>query len=178
MTSSGELRRSSDDAVDDQMRVEPPLLRRDAGLVAVGGLRAEPTDLLQGPIDRRNPRGVEFGEHLVVFAEQVVVVEHPLLEPLAKRVGELIVDECFGRAGSPIAVHDGEQPDDEAGHREVRFGCHIALFVPTRHAINIREEAGDLFEAIDLAEKRLVNDLTNFRERKLTEARQPKSSLR
>jgi ribosome-associated translation inhibitor RaiA len=62
----------------------------------------------------------------------------------------------------------------EPSHREQRFGCHVTLHVPSRHAINIREEAKDLYESIDLAERRLVRDLTDFRERRITEARHPK----
>lgn len=58
--------------------------------------------------------------------------------------------------------------------REVRYGCHVLLEIAHRHEINIREEDHDLYEAIDLAEKRLVRAVTDFRDRRLTENRHPR----
>src|SRR5262245_27346487 len=55
--------------------------------------------------------------------------------------------------------------------REVRYGCHVLLELSHRHEISIREEDPDLYEAIDLAQKRLVRALTEYRDRQLTEGR-------
>jgi putative sigma-54 modulation protein len=55
--------------------------------------------------------------------------------------------------------------------REIRCGCHVLLQLSHRHDVNIREEDGDLYEAIDKAEKRLVRALTEYRDRRLTENR-------
>jgi ribosomal subunit interface protein len=57
------------------------------------------------------------------------------------------------------------------GEREVRYGCHVLLELSRRHDINIREEDRDLYAAIDLAEKRLMHAVTNYRDRQLTEGR-------
>jgi ribosomal subunit interface protein len=58
--------------------------------------------------------------------------------------------------------------------REVRFGCHVLLELSPRHEINIREESHDLYEAIDLAQKRLLQALTDYRDRRLTMSRHPR----
>jgi ribosome-associated translation inhibitor RaiA len=55
--------------------------------------------------------------------------------------------------------------------REVRHGCHVLLELVHKHEINIREEDHDLYEAIDLAQKRLVRAVTDYRDRQLTEER-------
>ncbi len=58
--------------------------------------------------------------------------------------------------------------------REIRYGCHVLLALAGRHELNIREEDRDLYEAIDLAEKRLVRAMTEHRDRRLTENRHPR----
>jgi len=55
--------------------------------------------------------------------------------------------------------------------REIRFGCHVLLELSHRHEISIREEDRDLYEAIDLAQKRVIRALTEYRDRQLTEGR-------
>jgi putative sigma-54 modulation protein len=55
--------------------------------------------------------------------------------------------------------------------REARYGCHVLLELTHRHDINIREEDRDLYAAIDLAQKRLLRTLVEYRDRKLTEGR-------
>jgi ribosomal subunit interface protein len=57
--------------------------------------------------------------------------------------------------------------------RDARFRCHILLQLPAHHDINITEEAIDLYEAIDRAEKRLIRRLTDDRQRRLAEKRHP-----
>lgn len=60
------------------------------------------------------------------------------------------------------------------GEGEARFGCHVLLQMPGHLDINVREEATDLYEAIDIAEKRLQRQLVDRRDRRLTSSRQPK----
>jgi ribosomal subunit interface protein len=55
--------------------------------------------------------------------------------------------------------------------REIRYGCHVSLQLSHRHVLNIREEDRDLYEAIDIAQKRLVHAITEYRDRRLTENR-------
>ena len=55
--------------------------------------------------------------------------------------------------------------------REVRYGCHVLLELTHRHDINIREEDRDLYAAIDLAQKRLMRTVVDYRDRQLTEGR-------
>ncbi len=59
----------------------------------------------------------------------------------------------------------------KTGDREVRYGCHVLLELSHRHDISIREEDRDLYEAIDLTQKRLLRALTDYRDRQLTEGR-------
>jgi len=58
-------------------------------------------------------------------------------------------------------------------HRDVRFGCHVLVHLPGKTAINIREEAYDLYETIDNADNRLVRHLVDTREKIDTLARFP-----
>lgn len=58
-------------------------------------------------------------------------------------------------------------------NRELRYGCHVLLHLPEKAAINIREEAGDLYEAIDLADKGTSRALVDHIERRDTLARFP-----
>jgi putative sigma-54 modulation protein len=55
--------------------------------------------------------------------------------------------------------------------REVRYGCHVLLELTHRHDINIREEDRDMYAAIDLAQKRLLRAVVDYRDRQLTEGR-------
>jgi ribosome-associated translation inhibitor RaiA len=52
------------------------------------------------------------------------------------------------------------------------------LTLPAHQDINITEETHDLFEAIDLVEKRLVRNLTEQRQRQINEKRQAKEERR
>lgn len=54
---------------------------------------------------------------------------------------------------------------------EARFGCHVLLQLPQHQDLNIREETTDLYEAIDRAEKRLLRQLVDRRERNRDQAR-------
>jgi ribosomal subunit interface protein len=56
--------------------------------------------------------------------------------------------------------------------REIRFGCHVLLHLSHCNALNVREEDGDLYEAIDKAGGRLARALTEQRDRWLTRTRQ------
>ncbi|HYO95788.1 MAG TPA: ribosome-associated translation inhibitor RaiA [Polyangiaceae bacterium] len=48
------------------------------------------------------------------------------------------------------------------------FGCHVMLQLPAQQDINIRDEASSLYEAIDSAEKRLLRQLHDHRDRRIT----------
>jgi putative sigma-54 modulation protein len=96
-----------------------------------------------------------------------------LTDPLRRYVEEHLV-RAVERHGGRLDVVSMEVQLYEPAHREVRTGCHVLLNLPDKRSINIREESHDMYEAIDLAEKRLVRDLTDFRERIVTEARHPK----
>jgi ribosomal subunit interface protein len=77
----------------------------------------------------------------------------------------------------PVEAHGSVKPTRmevqlyRTGDSEVRYGCHVLLELTHRHDINIREEDHDLYAAIDLAEKRLVRALVEYRDRQLTEGR-------
>lgn len=60
------------------------------------------------------------------------------------------------------------------GQRDARYGCHVMVQLPRRRAINITEENKDMYAAIDLAEKRLVRQLVDTRQKELTKARHPR----
>ncbi len=60
---------------------------------------------------------------------------------------------------------------------EERYRCHVLLQLPSNRDINITEETHDVYEAIDIAEKRLLRHLTDQRQRVITEKRQEKSAL-
>jgi ribosomal subunit interface protein len=55
--------------------------------------------------------------------------------------------------------------------RQVRFGCHVLVEFSHRHDVNLREESHDLYEAIDLAQKRLSRAVIEYRDKKLTDGR-------
>jgi ribosomal subunit interface protein len=61
-----------------------------------------------------------------------------------------------------------------SGQRDARFCCHVTLQLPGHRTINISEEHRDLYAAIDLVEKRLLNCLVALRERRLTNDRHPR----
>ncbi len=54
---------------------------------------------------------------------------------------------------------------------DVSFGCHVLLQLPHQQELNIREETTDLYEAIDLVEKRLLRQLVGHRGRARDQAR-------
>ncbi|MGC4066794.1 MAG: HPF/RaiA family ribosome-associated protein [Polyangiaceae bacterium] len=60
---------------------------------------------------------------------------------------------------------------------ESRYRCHVMLSLPAHQDINITEETHDLFEAINLVEKRLVRNLTEQRQRLLAEKREAKKEM-
>jgi ribosomal subunit interface protein len=62
----------------------------------------------------------------------------------------------------------------ELSHRADKFGCHVRAHVPEKHEINVREESGDLYAAVDLAENRLLRELVDFREKRVDAERHPK----
>lgn len=105
---------------------------------------------------------------LYVTARQI-----ELTDPLRRYVEERLV-RSVERHGGRMDVVSMEVQLYEPAHREVRSGCHVLLKLPDRRSVNIREESQDMYETIDLAEKRLVRELTDLREKRLTVARHPK----
>ncbi|MGE5788071.1 MAG: ribosome hibernation-promoting factor, HPF/YfiA family [Myxococcales bacterium] len=73
-------------------------------------------------------------------------------------------------------AHDLVRMEVQLTHfeHEARVRCHVLLQLPAHKEINITEETHDVYEAIDLAEKRLKRNLTEERQRQLTEKRQEK----
>ena len=81
-----------------------------------------------------------------------------------------------------LAVKRHAEPHDlsrlevqlELGQRDVPYGCHVLVQLAGHHEINITEEGKDMHAAIDLAEKRLLRRLVDFRQRRLTTNRRPR----
>ena len=89
-----------------------------------------------------------------------------LSEALRAHVTRHLSDAVQGHTSSNITRMEVQLY--KLGGREVQFGCHVLLELSPRHEINVREEDKDLYEAIDLAQKRLLHALTDFHERRLT----------
>jgi ribosomal subunit interface protein len=73
--------------------------------------------------------------------------------------------------------HDLNRLEVQLAHssqRDTGFTCHVMLQLPGHRAINIEEQHRDLYAAIDLVEKRLLNCLSALRERRLTNDRHPR----
>ncbi len=58
--------------------------------------------------------------------------------------------------------------------RAARYGCHVMLHIPNQPYLNVREEAHDLYEVIDLTEKRVLRSLADLRERRINLKRHPR----
>jgi ribosomal subunit interface protein len=74
-------------------------------------------------------------------------------------------------------AHDLNRLEVQLHHsaqRDAEFACHVMLQLPGHRTINVTEEHRDLYAAIDLAEKRLLNSLVALRERRLTNDRHPR----
>lgn len=95
-----------------------------------------------------------------------------LTPPIRQYIEDRLIRSVERHAGS-VEVMRMEVQLDRPSNREARYGCHVLLNLAGRSPINIREEARDLYEAIDVAEKRLVNTLVDHRERVDTLARYP-----
>ena len=54
-------------------------------------------------------------------------------------------------------------------------GCHVLVAVKGHHDLNVRElQAGGIYAAVDVAKDRVVRQLTEVRDKILTQARHPK----
>lgn len=95
-----------------------------------------------------------------------------LTPPIRQYIEDRIVKSVERHSGS-LGVMSMEVQLYRPANREVRYGCHVLVHMPGRLAINIREEARDLYEAIDLTDKRLVRDLVDHREKLDTLSRFP-----
>jgi ribosomal subunit interface protein len=92
-----------------------------------------------------------------------------LTDALRSHVERHLLEAVEGRTSAKIVRMEVQLY--RTGDREIRYGCHVLLELTHRHDINVREEDRDLYEAIDLAQKRLVRVLTEYRDRQLTEGR-------
>jgi ribosome-associated translation inhibitor RaiA len=55
------------------------------------------------------------------------------------------------------------------------YGCHVLVDVEGKHELNVREIDETLFEAIDLAQARVIRALTDLHHEILTGRRHPRS---
>jgi ribosomal subunit interface protein len=92
-----------------------------------------------------------------------------LTEGLKKHVERHLIGAVEGHTS--VKTRRMEVQLYRVSEREVRYGCHVLLELSHRHDINIREEDRDMYEAIDLAQKRVLRALTDYRDRQLTEGR-------
>lgn len=95
-----------------------------------------------------------------------------LTPPIRQYVQSRLIRTVERHAGK-VDVTRMEVQIERLTNREIRFGCHVLLNMPGRNPINIREEARDLYETIDNADKRLARDLVDHIEKIDTLARFP-----
>lgn len=57
------------------------------------------------------------------------------------------------------------------GQRDARFGCHVLVQLKGHRELNVTEEGGDLYAAIDAVQKRLTRSLTEIRQQQVSEGR-------
>jgi ribosomal subunit interface protein len=86
-----------------------------------------------------------------------------LTDGLRQHVERHLVEAVERHDGRLRAVRLEVQLDHD-GHRARPFTCHVRLELPTGE-INIREEANDLYAAIDIAESRLIRALSDHHDR-------------
>jgi ribosome-associated translation inhibitor RaiA len=60
------------------------------------------------------------------------------------------------------------------GHKGPLVGCHVLVEVEGKHELNVREVDGTLFEAIDLAQARVIRALTDLHHELVTGRRHPR----
>jgi ribosome-associated translation inhibitor RaiA len=87
-------------------------------------------------------------------------VERHLVEPVRSHNSLEIVrmEVQLFREGDKVPLH----------------GCHVLVEVEGKHELNIREIDETLFEAIDLAQARVIRALTELHHEILTERRHPR----
>jgi ribosomal subunit interface protein len=95
-----------------------------------------------------------------------------LTDGLKNHVERHLVEAVRGHTGANITRMEVQLY--QVSEREPLFGCHVTLELSPRHDLNIREEDNDLYEAIDVAQKRLLVALTAYRDRLITQSRHPK----
>lgn len=99
-----------------------------------------------------------------------------LTDPIREYVQRRLVHGVQSHA-SPHDLQRMEIQLYQVNGGDPRFGCHVLLQLPGHLDINIRDEATDLYESIDRAEKRLQRQLVDQRERRLASSRQPRKPL-
>src|SRR5690606_9643676 len=94
--------------------------------------------------------GVASGLPMYLY---VTARQFELTEGLRNYVEQRLVRSARNHA-NPHDLQRMEVQLYKVGEGEPRFGCHVLLHMPGQKDINIREEALDLYEAIDGADKR------------------------
>lgn len=95
-----------------------------------------------------------------------------LTPPIRQYIEDRLVKSVLRHAGNVDVIRMEVQLYRPA-NRGVRYGCHVLLNLPFRNVINVREEAGDLYEVIDLTDKKLALALVDHIEKVDTLARFP-----
>jgi ribosomal subunit interface protein len=103
--------------------------------------------------------------HLYITAR-----DFELTEPIREYVQRRLVHGVEAHS-NPQDLQRMEVQLYQVGDGNARFGCHVLLQLSGHLDINIREEATDLYEAIDRGEKRLQRQLVDQRERRLSNRR-------
>ena len=62
------------------------------------------------------------------------------------------------------------------GDRGPFAGCHVLVEIEGKHELNVREVDETLFEAIDLAQARVIRHLTDLHDEMVSERRHPRVS--
>lgn len=94
---------------------------------------------------------------------------------LTDAIREHVEQHLLGPIAAHVDAHELNRMEVQlyVGQRDARYGCHVLVQVPG-HDLNVSEEGKDLYAAIDLAEKRLLRQLSELYHRRLTEKRRPK----
>lgn len=104
------------------------------------------------------------------------VTARPRSFELTPAMREYVERRLVKAVDARASAHDLVRMEVQLTHfeHEARFRCHVLLQLPAHKDINITEETHDVYEAIDLVEKRLTRNLTDERQRQLSEKRQDK----
>lgn len=102
-----------------------------------------------------------------------VTARHMKLTPPIRQYIQSRLVRSVERHAGKVDVTRMEVQLERMTNREIRFACHVLLNMPGRNAINIREEARDLYETIDNTDRRMVREMVDHIEKIDTLARFP-----